>query len=86
MMQNDPCEIKEPLCPVDVALHVNDSGGGLCSWSVYKSRGVVVVMLACVIVEGISQKALHCVTVVQTSLAGISIQPCMMFWSQGLLR
>lgn len=59
---------------------------GLWSWSVYKSRGVVVVMSACVIVEGISQKALQSVTVVQTSLAGISIQPCMMFWSQGLLR
>lgn len=85
MMDNDPCEIKEPLCPVDVALHVSDPGG-LCSWSISKSPGVVVVMLACVTVEGISQKALQSVTVVQTCLSGMSVLPCRMVWSQGLLR
>lgn len=59
---------------------------GLRSWSVYKSPGVVFVMLACVIVEGVSQTALQSVIVLQTSLSGISVQPCMMFRSQGLLR
>lgn len=62
---------------MDVAVHVNDLV--LYSWTISKSWGLVGVVVSCVTVEGISQKALEN-DMVQTRTALSLWQPCMIFF------